>query len=350
MNKSIFKPSSNYLAASCIFPALMCVQLAKIASRQSADDWTSLASILLVITLLSLLIPFYVRGLALIITDSGIEMFDSWFNLYSYKFAWTDVTGAAILNNGQTVQVVLTTSRGKKDLITSLWSLNTSTLPIRDKANGWFALKRAPEDRALFQLIKHYRPEAETLWGQEARKYVLLSQDVDLGKKAGIVAFASIVMAFAGAAGLFLSDAKRLENDLLWMYMAPIGIAAFVYVFVELKDKTRLAAACLLALLFPVCLGCLLISAAHIYADNWGSQTKAGYILVESGREYQRWHADPAELPDIEIFSKPGNLKYTITGTKRDFTIMNGPFGVRDVPRDEIQAVFIKGQHTGLRL
>jgi hypothetical protein len=342
MNKSTFELSRQVWYFLIVFPFLLLAKLAELMVWRDLGWSHPLQWILLTVCVLTVVYPFVARGYRLTITDDYIEVINPFWARLSFRWTWREITDIAIVRMGRSLQVYFLRGSERKQLNPMMWTLLKSTLPIEEPVQGFFSSNLRLEDQAVCQVIRHHAPEIKEQSGAEAARFEPMLQDI--GALAGLVAGASVALALLALFCTVSLEAKPLDNELIWWYVGSIAVIAYSVILMVKAGKSNSVVTHTLAALFAACLSWATVMSGHLYAQTEGERTREVYVLVNVSDAAQHWRAENRELPDINIHAKPGNFVLLEKGARKEFTILNGPFGIRDVPRYDIEQAFKKRQ------
>ena len=342
MNKSTFKLSRQFWSLIIVLPVMVLAKSVELMLRRDLGWGHPLQWVLLASCGMAIISPFVARGYQLTITDDYIEVVNPFWKRASFKWAWREITDVALVRMGRTTPMYFLRGNERKQLNPMMWTLLKSTLPVREPAQGFFSSTLRPEELAISHVIRHYMPDMREQSGPAAAKFEPMLQDI--GKLAGAVAGVSLALAILALFGTVLLEDKPLENDLIWWSVGSIAAVAYGIVLMTKAGKSNQLVTHTLAALFAGCLGWASVTSGHLYAQTWGERVREMYVLESASGSVQHWRAENRALSDFDIHAKPNNFHPLEKGARREFTIMHGPFGIRDVSRADIERSFKKTQ------
>jgi len=279
----------------------------------------------------------------LFISKEGIRLEDRLFGWLSYEYSWQEVdaisTQTNALNKQRQFFLYSTETKVLKGLNPLLFT------PVEGKQfiepftlkENLFGTKQAT---AIERAIQQHVNEIKTMKLAEVRR-LMAGSSVDLGKEAGFFAAISGIMFTIGTVLLVLGDSKHMLLQPAYYWIGMVVLLAVVLSVKIIPSEKKLAAV-FIAPLFSFCCAWVFVQSMHFYTLKATEPHVIDYYLYESQNIYQVWRSEG--LPDIEIYSDPGNLKYEEVEISQSISIHVGPIGFYDVPRNVINNLFKNSQ------
>ncbi len=190
---------------------------------------------------------------------------------------------------------------------------------------------------SLEEVIEKFQGKIETL-SKEEQTYLLYSHNrieipENLGKRAGHVAYTSLILFAIASFIVILTDQRALgtlaRDILLWGTTLIAGISSFSYL---LKNEVK----GMILYLCPLSMGAvffLMFSLSFAVPSLLGQETTETFVL---DREKEVWQGQ--NYPDIRLpfYDQPHDLP---TGTAREATIYRGPFGLASMERNDLSSI-----------
>jgi len=283
----------------------------------------------------------------LYISDIGVRLEDRYFGWLSYEFSWQEVEQTMTIANPLNKQVQFFFHVPQRNLLKSLNPLLFD--PVDDKQylkplsfkERFFGSKQTT---ALERAIRQYSGETKVVKHTEIRA-LMKQSSMDLGKEAGFLAGASLVMFAVGITLLIWGNSKHLLLSPAYYWIGVVAIFA-AFLAIKLLPSDKKLTIYIITPLFAGCCAWLFVQCMHFYVLHTIEPEIKQYRLSETQNIYQLWRAPG--LPDIEIHADPGNLLHEKEGTIQAFNLYVGPMGFYDITRDEVNKLFKKSQRLGV--
>lgn len=283
----------------------------------------------------------------LYISDIGIRLEDSYFGWLSYEFSWQEVEQVMTIANPMNKQVQFFFHVPQRNLLKSLNPLLFDPVDGKQYSKPLSFKERlfgSKQTTALERAIRQYSGETKAVKQTDVRA-LMKQSSMDLGKEAGFLAGASLVMFTVGIVLLIWGNSKHLLLSPSYYW---IGIVAIFALFLAIKilPSDKKMTIYTITPLFAGCGAWLFVQCMHFYVLHTTEPEIKQYRLSETQNVYQLWQAPG--LPDIEVHADPGNLIHEKEGTIQAFKLHIGPMGFYDVTRNEVNKLFKKNQRLGV--
>lgn len=279
----------------------------------------------------------------LFISKAGIRLEGRYFGWLNYAFSWQEIKPVMTFANPLNKQTQFFFYSPQLKLLKGINPILFEPIGGKQYSES-FSFKEkvfgSKQATALERVIRQYAGETKAMKHTEIRSLVKNSS-ADLGKEAGFLAGVSIMMFAIGTVLLILGNSKHLILSPANYWIATVIIFSAMIAIKLIPNEKKLATF-LITPLFAACCAWLFVQCMHFYVLRTTEAQVIEYRLSESQNVHQVWQAEG--LPDIEVYSDPGNLVYEKIGNLRPILIHIGPMGFYDVTREEVNKLLKKSQ------